>query len=762
MNAFRVLSLSLAVFLGIQFTATAQEVERSYDYERMWYYSRELLTRQPVKEFLREVFAEALEISEEDANKLGFEAKDLRNLSEPQFILLLRENPEFFPELDAYLKVAKKFDRKEDKALEQLAKKWGPTFRKQIKKSKIIDQYLKLKYPLEKDATDAEEVEVVITEKEEALLDRLNFGKIWRKFLKHVFAEALQEMSAEDIEKYEIDLKKPRTLDRKDFVLLLRGNPEFFALIQKYLADLEAVGAELKSASKEISEKWRPKFRALIEKNEMLKELLQLNDPLNEFLIDTKTGGPSLSGLTLDFSHDYEFEGKVVKASDLRKIWIKFINAAKKEIVLNVFDFDLMEVADALIAQSKKGLHVRVGIDDKVIDHRPEVKAVYNKLKKGGVKVFAVDSPGLNHQKMSARDWSLGKDAAVLLSSGNLTKSGIHPDGDLAGSDEIPEVSKPNANHTLVFQSELIAQLINHELTKTLDMGLRGRSEYPLSGAYKFMGRKISGVDFIPSLTMAFTPSGGLNNMNEMVNARLIRYAPGPISIAMFALSSEIYADALFERFKADKEAGIKTELIMVGDKPFALMDWSVFLEISGLEVVRGVDADGNKTKTYIEKVDNRWRDLLGEKEYKELLTNILVAGKLYGMHHITSGVTGESLEASVKLHHKLTVVGDFATAGSSLNGSKNALGNVEQMGILHFPRIAKIFHAAIASLAKDSRNSRPKTRGSVHAEAMERVRRGLLFSRGNPHEKASSKKNSRLSKCYKALAKTGRQKSDD
>src|SRR5687768_16047420 len=116
--------------------------------------------------------------------------------------------------------------------------------------------------------------------------------------------------------------------------------------------------------------------------------------------------------------------GTLMRPHNLIDVWRQFILSAQKEIILNVFDFDLEEVADALIEQAHKGLYVQVGIDKKsVINVRPEVKAVADRLAENGVKVTGVLPVGLNHQKITAIDWSNPKRAAVLFSSGNLTRS---------------------------------------------------------------------------------------------------------------------------------------------------------------------------------------------------------------------------------------------------------------------------------------------------------------------------------------------------
>ena len=221
-------------------------------------------------------------------------------------------------------------------------------------------------------------------------------------------------------------------------------------------------------------------------------------DPTKPTRLIPPAGQPGYSEVQLYVSHPYYLGRRLVERSNLIQVWKQFILSAKKEIIVNVFDFDLEEVAQALVEQAQRGLDVRVGIDKKsVIDVRPEVKAVEQLLLQGGVKVTGVMPVGLNHQKMTAIDWSEGDDARVLFSSGNLTRSCLEPDGDLKGTVPLPRESVPNANHLITMKSWLLANLVHHELTKTLDPAylLRGR-QYPLNGAYQVTGPGIDPQTF--------------------------------------------------------------------------------------------------------------------------------------------------------------------------------------------------------------------------------------------------------------------------
>jgi len=208
-------------------------------------------------------------------------------------------------------------------------------------------------------------------------------------------------------------------------------------------------------------------------KEELVKELETFNKENYNPTIHTRLipppGSYGYTDLKLFVNHPYYLNQKLIEPHNLIEVWKRFILSAEKEVILNVFDFDLEDIAEALIQQSKKGLEVIVGIDKKsVIDVRPEVKLIHDKLIENGIKVTGVIPVGLNHQKITAIDWSLPEKAAVLFSSGNLTNSCLEPEGDLKGTVPLPIESVPNANHLLTMKSWLLSNLVHHELTKTL------------------------------------------------------------------------------------------------------------------------------------------------------------------------------------------------------------------------------------------------------------------------------------------------------
>ncbi len=439
-------------------------------------------------------------------------------------------------------------------------------------------------------------------------------------------------------------------------------------------------------------------------------------DPTKHTRLIPPVGMEGYSDLQLYVNHPYYLGKKLMKKSNLIKVWKEFILRAQKEIVVNVFDFDLEEIADALIAQAQAGLDVRVGIDKKsVIDVRPDVKKIEEKLIAGGVKVTGVHPVGLNHQKITAIDWSIVEKSAVLFSSGNLTRSCLEPQGDMKGTIPLPKESLPNANHLITMKSWLLANLVHHELTKTLDPAylLRGR-EYPLNGSYQVTGPGVDPQTLEaypePSITLTFSPGGGLKSINRNLIADLIKRETGWIRMLQFAYSASAVDEALLFRAQQDNQATGKFDFMSIGDTPFAMREWSRFLIMSGMKRIENED----KTKTYLDDPENAWTKGLSQKQLFDLRKRVRIAPKVYGEHHVK--VNGVNKKVNAKIHHKILATPRFSIMGTSFNFSEGAESNNEQILVIRDSQLSEAAYGMVEYLKRTSP-------GSVANEAARRNR---------------------------------------
>ncbi len=507
-----------------------------------------------------------------------------------------------------------------------------------------------------------------------------------QKFLRETFAE---ELTISDKLKKELGYPasmKIKSMSESQFVLLLSHFPKLWPMLDEYIKAVPTI-KEDNEAQKAKRAEFRKKFKEAIDDKAVLEKFRKLNDPLMPMVLENPKGD-GYRNIKFNVSHESRTkDGEIIPASDLVQVWSEFIGKAEKEVMFNVFDFDIESIADQIIEMGKKGIQFTIGIDGVEVKTVEGVKKVYEKLlNQKNINVVAVDSVGLNHQKVITRDWSLGNKAAQLDSSGNLTHSCLDPKGDLwyLPDNQRPAESKPNANHVITMDSELGATLIHHELTKTLEMKLRG-GQYPISGAYRIYkdGKFHEPTDLdAPQIILGFSPSGGMTgDINLDIISRLILHTTGPIRMAQFAFSSEPVEAALFERMKLEMRKNGKFDFKGVGENGFAQRDWSVFLSMSGYKM-------NTDTGEYVLDKDSKWIKGMPAGEFKKLQDAIKAAPSIYRDRKVKVG--NDSVSLSSKLHHKVLLTGKWAIVGTSYNFSAGANHNQEQIFITNDPEIVR------------------------------------------------------------------------
>jgi phosphatidylserine/phosphatidylglycerophosphate/cardiolipin synthase-like enzyme len=534
-------------------------------------------------------------------------------------------------------------------------------------------------------------------------------------FVKKAFKDQLA-ISEEMQERYGLPAQV-KEMSESQLMLLLALNPQHWPLIEQYLQEVEK--AKTGSQHAALHRKWTAKFAEIIKEKDVAAKFQKLNDATRPMRLEWPDGKPGYANARIHFSHErLTPDGQMLPPGDLKKALIDFIGAADKELMFNVFDFDLMDVADAMIAAADKGVKITGGIDKRNIDGRPDVKAVFDKLSRHkNISIRAVDSVGLNHQKLVVRDWSDKEKAASLLSSGNFTQSCIGPEGDLVG---LPvdrrgfktRDSVPNANHLVTMDGYLPAQVIANKLTQTLVMGLRGK-EYPLGGAFRVSGEKPKDGGEAPFIVLSFSPKGTIGDVSRDMIRRLHLETRGSLRDLVFAYSSQTEYEATLERARREVAEGHPFDLAIIGDTPFTMRDYSVPLKLAGL-AVKAL----KKGKKYVDLAANELRKIVGAKYYDEKLrSNLRIAPRAYGEH-----TDGEGHKFNAKIHHKVFVSGAFAIVGSSFNPSDNAEHNNEQIMVTNDPAFVQPMRQGFDALFGASERS-------IHEEARRRNERGEVSS---------------------------------
>lgn len=524
-----------------------------------------------------------------------------------------------------------------------------------------------------------------------------------RRFLRETFADELTLTEEQQAEHALPD--RIKEMSESQFMLLLQHNPQAWPMLEEYLAEVEK-DEEDGRTKESLHAAWRDRFR-LLAANERIREVFRtLNDPLSPMHLEAEDGAPGYGNARVYANHRTKAGRRTAAPADLKAVLTGFIGAAETELMFNVFDFDLEDVADAMIARADAGVKVTGGVDKNVVEARPAVKAVFDRLSKHpNITMRAVDPVGLNHQKLVVRDWNDPEKAASLFSSGNFTQSCIGPEGDLKGlpAGERPKDSIPNANHMLVMDGQVMALTAANSLIKTLVLGLRG-DEYPLGGAYKVFGA--GPKDEAPWMIAAFSPKGGLGDINRDMTRRLLLSTRGPVRALQFAFSAKSAEEALVERARLEKEEGGAFDFKSVGDTPFAMRPWSVFLSLSGLVLEEA-------PKRFVEAGENALRAVLGPGRYEALRRDIRVGPRAYRTHWHTAA-DGTRTEYGAKIHHKVLISGAYAILGTSFNFSEAANSNQEQFLVTGDAGLVAAMNAVFDGLFA-------ATRMSVLAEARRR-----------------------------------------
>ena len=527
-----------------------------------------------------------------------------------------------------------------------------------------------------------------------------------RDFMKEHFKEAL-ELDEITMAKFGVDNPRGIAMTETQLILLLQNNPEIWPDLKKYLKEVP-YGADLDDATRL---KWQEHFTKIFSDPAIHEEFKQLNNPTEALHMASADGKATIKNMGLFVNHPRLIDGVEIPKDDLVKEMIDFIDSAEKELCFNVMDFDHMGIADAIIRAHDRGVKVMGGIYKDYIDNKEHVTIVFDKMRAAGLNVQSIDSTGLNHQKLIATDWSVKGKGRALLSSGNFTHSGLDPRGDLhhLADDVRPAASVPNANHLIKMDSDLMSQVIFHQLDKTITYKMRG-AEFPISGVYRFHGINASGKNF--PMYLAFTPGGAYKNVNENFIGAVIRKGKGPVKMAQFAFSSQEVVDALLERAKKEVRRTGNFDFQSVGHAGFAMQYWSGFLEMSGMKKL----TEGPEAGIYVDDPENQWRKLFrSQAKYEKFRENILLGPKHYrDMVYVeapdVNGVV-KNTQISAKIHHKSLLSGDetgklgWVIAGS-FNFSEGAEGNSEQIFAIKDQEFAKEFGGIVDYLQSKSNTS--------------------------------------------------------
>jgi len=526
----------------------------------------------------------------------------------------------------------------------------------------------------------------------------------FESFLNDLLKE-VELFTPEELEEYKISKKSLNTLTEVQLLELTRKYDEVYNLLDRYIQEVIKSKKSINQLVK-IRATLRKEATRFFKKRNVIKDLKTIFRATNPFTIKEKLGkdpvqifftheitNRDLKANDENFSHfivnDKGEKIPVQKPDNLIEVITKEIDLAKSDISINIYEFKIKAIAEALIKKkkSKPKMPITVGISQDVLEHSEDARALADSLIKAGIKVIEIDSVGINHQKMIVIDHNLKGKSKVILSSANFTNSGMNPLGDLADlpqeqqdrllastqAEEIKKYAKPNSNHLVVIKSDSIAAIAKHNLDYTYS-GLRG-AQYPVSGSFEVIDT--TNPSNPQKYHLAFAPQGGLDDINYNVIGQLIRDGKGPeIDMMIFAHSSQTITDAIFDKMKILIDSGVEPILRLVGDPSFSKRDWSQFLVMGGYKAE--VDPYTGIT-IYKDDKDSKWLKEFGQARIDKIREfSLFVGPEEYGNNWVNIG--DEKISLTSKIHSKVLRIGDGTIAGSSFNFSSNAEGNVEQI----------------------------------------------------------------------------------
>ncbi len=503
-------------------------------------------------------------------------------------------------------------------------------------------------------------------------------------------------------------------LTETQILLLLLANPDLVKLTRQYIEHVPRDTKDKELITQEKIELKR-KFAEIVQSQPgLLTRFKDLADPTKPLNVASFNGQSTIEKIDIFVNHSIsvtEVGQKFIRpASDLREEVIKFISGAEQELSANFFDFDIQLIAESFVNKAKKSVRVRVGIDQGVIEARQEVKAIadyFLSSESNNFKFYSVKAVGLNHTKIIVRDPN-GPKAAIMLLSGNLTQSCIGPEGDLVHvpANKRPINSIPNANHAIVVHGRLPAIVSRHHLNKIFDYGFRGQNGFPLGGAYKFYEAPMGAAQVPHWMLLAFSPNGGMGDINNDILKQMILSTRGPIRFMQFAFSSKSIVDSLVIRAQIQGEFDYGG----LGDITFALREFSAFLPLIGL--AKNLETQKFEDSSY------GMSSVADNNKILQLRQNFYLAPQVYGEKY--TKIDGQYLKTTAKIHHKVMIIPqqNITVAGTSFNFSANAEANNEQIAIFYHPMVTQIMQGAYDWLIENSKST-------IYQEAMRRNQAG-------------------------------------
>lgn len=218
------------------------------------------------------------------------------------------------------------------------------------------------------------------------------------------------------------------------------------------------------------------------------------------------------------------------KKSTLEQAVIADITAAKRSVDVAVFDFDLNEVADALIAAHERGVKVRMVIDSENLS-TPEVSEITGRIQDAGVTIVFDERSAFMHNKFVVIDSQI-----VWMGSWNMTENDTFR----------------NNNNMLRLRSQLAARAFQEEFNQMFVSGLFGPKKSILQHPQIMLDDTPIRIYFSPEDGIAAYILTELQQAKQSIRFMAFSYTADPIAEAMITQAQAgMLVQGVFERQNA-------------------------------------------------------------------------------------------------------------------------------------------------------------------------------------------------------------------
>ncbi len=256
---------------------------------------------------------------------------------------------------------------------------------------------------------------------------------------------------------------------------------------------------------------------------------------------------------------------------DLEQLIVTAIEQSTQTVDVAVQALNLPKIAEALVKSSRRGVQVRLILEDQYAKIEAEQAEALTLLKTNQVQQIDDTADGSKGSGLMHHKFLIIDGRWVLVGSANLTFSGVHGDADNLES-------RGNANVFLKIDSSAIAQHFTREFNLMWGDGPAAKPDSQFGLKKPFRPEQTVALP-TGTLTLQFSPTSSKLPWEQSVNgliARTIDQAHSSIDLSLFVFSEQRIADQL----ETEVKDGVALRTLI--DPGFVYRSYSEALDMLG------------------------------------------------------------------------------------------------------------------------------------------------------------------------------------